>query len=946
MEKTRRFDSRPLGQTSMIYGPPAVVRLDSGGGENDGDNTMKDMDVPPPSYAFEQPFNPNASTIALPYSQPVARYTNTQGHRTQSDLGREYDPEPEFYSSPFEDAEPEHSTTAASLPANASSLTSTPKPGTMTKSRWGLKLQLHAAQSMPSLPTGDHLHAGLSDTVATAQANPMVGANVETDVFRHAYNYPLAKQLSPIAEQDYFSRAVDSDSRSMSLRFGRADFSDTSGSGGKPSPAGSGSGSSREGVKGKKEKGNDGGTVEKESLKTRTGSSRAGSGSSVGTANGMSRTGSASMGVTGAQNASPGASLGDISRPSPVYASPFITRHLNRTVSQTSSKSDPPSQPTGAQTPQASPQVPAQIPIHLQGLSRAGTANNVSTPSAPRSTTHSNPNKGNIQTPTSASTTGTGSATMYTPTSTLQTPTAKTPGTPNLDCSNPIQHPPAAATTSTTTMVFPLPPQSDLASHLTPRLPKIPSLPAMAPLDLRFSLLGSVSPRARREVRTPHTGGTPIKAGGAAERMPVIDGSVEGYDEDDDYDDEDYDDIRVVIEGEEYDAEEYERESLHAESFVTAGSKEDVGSNDKANNHQDLEQGVELATLSKPGHKDLPPSSTSHYARPKDPLSLSASSTEPTHVHDSGLGSSAPDSATGESFIHKRWDRDALGFGPPTSSPTFQPKGGNLRWPLRFSSSSSSLTPAFWTFWLGFICPFLWLVGGWHFTNAGELPPKLTVWEWYFWKSGWSVGGCFRAVGDKLFFCTAGGGRRASQGGVAREVRGSQGDGAMGEQQPARRNGGKRRSSSQAKARSGKLYPALPRWVAEKQSTDDGRMRLNDPKRSLRGISFGYPFISRLQTSQDSYNSKPPQHLPSSSSLTVRILKRIGEILSKPNRVLDMLYGVKLREVRGRPESGRRMFDPWIQRCRYALCYGMALLAIGLCIASTYLIIVSTRKLV
>jgi hypothetical protein len=44
-EKTRRFDSRPLGQTSMVYGPPAVVRLDSGGGENNDDNTTKDMDV-------------------------------------------------------------------------------------------------------------------------------------------------------------------------------------------------------------------------------------------------------------------------------------------------------------------------------------------------------------------------------------------------------------------------------------------------------------------------------------------------------------------------------------------------------------------------------------------------------------------------------------------------------------------------------------------------------------------------------------------------------------------------------------------------------------------------------------------------------------------------------------------------------------------------------------
>jgi hypothetical protein len=170
---------------------------------------------------------------------------------------------------------------------------------------------------MPSLPTGggkpqplsNHPRAGFSDTVANTQANAIAGVNVETDVFRHAYNYPLAKQLSPIVEQDYFSPLVESDSRSLSLKFGRAN---TSGSGGKPSPAESGPGSILEGVR--KEKGNEGGTAEKESLKTRTGSSRTGSGGSIGTVNGMSRTGSTSMGVGGAQNASPGGSLGEISR--------------------------------------------------------------------------------------------------------------------------------------------------------------------------------------------------------------------------------------------------------------------------------------------------------------------------------------------------------------------------------------------------------------------------------------------------------------------------------------------------------------------------------------------------------------------------------------------------------------------------------------------------------
>ncbi|KAF8958973.1 hypothetical protein BDZ97DRAFT_1840106 [Flammula alnicola] len=105
-------------------------------------------------------------------------------------------------------------------------------------------------------------------------------------------------------------------------------------------------------------------------------------------------------------------------------------------------------------------------------------------------------------------------------------------------------------------------------------------------------------------------------------------------------------------------------------------------------------------------------------------------------------------------------------------------------------------------------------------------------------------------------------------------------------------------------------------------------MRLNDPKRSLRGISFGYPFIARPPTSQD---SSAPAGVPSQSSPSV-----FGRILKRPNRVLDLLYGVKLMEW-------TTDVDPWIQRCRYVFCYGLALLAVGLCTASAYLIVVSTR---
>lgn len=376
-----------------------------------------------------------------------------------------------------------------------------------------------------------------------------------------------------------------------------------------------------------------------------------------------------------------------------------------------------------------------------------------------------------------------------------------------------VQPPPGAVVAIT-------PPVS--TGNATPRgastLPKLPSVPTFSAIDLRFSMLGSVSPRDRS---------SRVKV----DKLPVIDGSLEGQREE-----------------EEEEEAEYERQSLHAESFVTAG---------------EVERGLESGeTLNREG---------------------------------------------GESFIQRRWERDedlepgvggALSSSPRTT--TFRAKLES-HWPFK-ESRSSKLTPAFWTFWVGFVFPVLWLVGGWHFTNAGEMPPKCTVWEWYFWRNGWRPGrwlvwlrGCIGRRRDSV-------------------------DSRSGEAQ--RRTGARRLSS----VRKGKVYPALPRWVAEKQSTDDGRMRLNDPKRSLRGIQFGYPFIARSSS------------VPSRPGWLLRVIR-------VPNRVLDQLYGVKLREVHGRPESGRRMFDPWIQRCRYAFCYAMLLLAIGLCIASVYLIILNTRNL-
>jgi len=341
--------------------------------------------------------------------------------------------------------------------------------------------------------------------------------------------------------------------------------------------------------------------------------------------------------------------------------------------------------------------------------------------------------------------------------------------------------------------------------------------------------------------------------------MPVIQdrGSGEEYpggEKEDEYEDFDIED------------EEYERQSLHADSFVTAGDENEAGG-DRATMER---EGIELDSIN--GNKDV-------------------------------------EGGNGESFIHRRWERDAaLGTGAPVSSdfPIVLARSG---------SGLSSLTPAFWTFWLGFGFPILWLIGGWHFTNAGEMPPKYTFWEWYFWNRRWRPRKWFRKLKDGLCGC-CGNRRRQSRTRIQR----------------TRKAGptmtmDTRESLPDAKARAGMVYPSLPRWVAEKQSTDDGRMRLNDPKRSLRGIQFGYPFVPP-------YGSGG-HHRPST----------FRRILTSPNRVLNQLYGVQLKEVHGRPETGRRMFDPWVQRCRYAFCYALLLLAAGLCTASAYLIVVNTRNL-
>ena len=975
---------------------------------------------PPPTYVYSYTANPSPSSYAVPYPHPSPNpgYTSTSPSTPQVGTGNTYRPsqsspeldayedESDFYASPF-DGEVEGDGHPYTVPGPARSTSTTSSAGTpsMTKSRWGLKLQLQqlqtqASASMPSLPAAHSTYPNAADTSPDAisqryahlghgQPSPEFEVpNVDTDVYKHAYNYPLAKQLSPIAEQDYFSPTPQSEGEARSLRFARSAGIFGGGSA-KASPAaesilGSISGGRVAGV------GVDGLGDDKASMRTRASmnSVRTISGNNNAAAMSLSRAASISMSAGGSQTGSAAVGVDGIQRgissPSPVGTpeipsrmfspchvlniqfthvmlyylgtSPFISRHLNRTASQTSSKSE-----CFVNTTQTPTHSQAQTPILPQtprGESGSSTARSSSVAHLSTSTiaardrpiggpTTNVAAKETAQTPTSAATTGTGTTTgtMFTPTSGYQQSpigpqSPNSPGAgkmtviPLTPISGPqtVQQPPGAILTHT-----PPVPSGVSAVGGVSSLPKIPSLPTIPPMDLRFSMVGSAAPKDRnsRASRASSKRGQ-----GGVGRLPVIDGSVEGYYEEEEEDisegETDDDDEQEQDDDDDYEEDDvYDRESLHADSFVTAGGSNN-GDHEGRRHPKEPEGGMELGVIAK--------SSTSSAGLSRGHSASNAGSVRSEAriaEREAGAvgGRTTPNSAAGESFIHERWERDAPLSTSPTTT-TFRVRSPtSSRWPFRMSkrSSSSTLTPAFWTFWLGFICPILWLVGGWQFTNAGEMPPKYTLWEWYFWNRRWSARRWVRSVGGRVsdvFGCL----RRKKSRKEARESTdsgiGPNGGVSFAENQQRRK--GKRRSNSVSKSRAGKVYPALPRWVAEKQSTDDGRMRLNDPKRSLRGISFGYPFISRPPTSQGSCVSSP------NSAYAPSIFVRI---LTAPNRALDQLYGVKLREVRGRPESGRRMFDPWIQRCRYAFCYGMLLLALALCTASTWLIIVNTRKL-
>lgn len=165
-----------------------------------------------------------SSIAALPPrpSRPVMPFAEDEGEG-----------DGDFYVSPF-DADPVNT---SPLPPRASSTSSLPtavpaRPASMPKSRWGLRLQMQGTQSMPVLSRARTEQRPMPGAFEAAPAGTETDMYAQTDVYAHAYSYPLAKQLSPIAEQDYVSPAAESPVRTASLRFAGSTASSLTSAGG------------------------------------------------------------------------------------------------------------------------------------------------------------------------------------------------------------------------------------------------------------------------------------------------------------------------------------------------------------------------------------------------------------------------------------------------------------------------------------------------------------------------------------------------------------------------------------------------------------------------------------------------------------------------------------------------------------------------------------------
>ncbi|KAJ8517687.1 hypothetical protein ONZ45_g5158 [Pleurotus djamor] len=347
-----------------------------------------------------------------------------------------------------------------------------------------------------------------------------------------------------------------------------------------------------------------------------------------------------------------------------------------------------------------------------------------------------------------------------------------------------------------------------------PAPPVVPKDSVLPPLDLKPHFPGP-HPSSSYTVngatlRPPKSATTPT--------MPTITGSSEEYPGSASTDDERY--------------------TLHPDSFLTADSMNEASSTPTPRGTRPEAPPMDMDITEVP--------TTEEHHTTSQPASLYENPFQGDHRggrsgRTVSLAGSAPLSPTESGFIHTRWDRDvALG-------------SGGVAFP-RVKKQRLSYTPACWMFWLCFLCPPLWFVGGWYitiFAEAYTFRDPEDDWHW------WGV---------------------------------------------RKRDARKRKKQMQ--------QAQLPQWMLEKQQTSDAA---SSTRRALRGISYLYPFVAR------------PVEYPAPRGPFMSATMRILSTLGKANRIFDKIPYVKLVEVDGERESERRIFDPWIQRCRYAWCWFFAL---------------------
>ena len=213
---------------SNANAPPQVVRLDS----NDGPpttTTHHDLYAATTTHPYANGTLNSGSLYANQYASPPPHAHQSPHDEDNEGDDDDDDDEDEIYASPFGHSDHDEDDFFQGLPPDQATTTTTT---TTTTPRWGgLKLQTASPFSQstlrvdgltfPSPPdTTFHHHLPLPSATGVFPLPPQSGTSlsspsssssslplptVNTDVYNHAYNYPLAKQLSPIAEQDYFS---------------------------------------------------------------------------------------------------------------------------------------------------------------------------------------------------------------------------------------------------------------------------------------------------------------------------------------------------------------------------------------------------------------------------------------------------------------------------------------------------------------------------------------------------------------------------------------------------------------------------------------------------------------------------------------------------------------------------------------------------------------------